>query len=97
MRGAIEGRNFWLQILLQDSGVFEMLTIAQELGVEELRISCEEHVTSTLSILNACTFLSAGMEIQDRSPGKHICLFHWSVGFSPLTESSIFPIRQQRN
>lgn len=58
------------QILLQDSGVFEMLTIAQELEVEELRKTCEEHVTSTLSILNACTFLAAGLEIQDRSAGN---------------------------
>lgn len=57
------------KILLQDSGVFEMLTIAQELEVEELRKTCEEHVTSTLSILNACTFLAAGLEIQDRSAG----------------------------
>ncbi|XKL69549.1 hypothetical protein PGB90_007318 [Kerria lacca] len=57
------------KILLQDSGVFEMLTIAQDLEVEELRKTCEEHVTSTLSILNACTFLAAGMEIQERSSG----------------------------
>lgn len=49
-----------------------MLTIAQDLGVEELRMSCEEHITSTLSILNACNFLAAGMEIQERSSGKYV-------------------------
>jgi len=46
-------------IMLQDSAVFEMLTLAQDLGVEELKNSCEDHVTSTLSVLNACTFLAA--------------------------------------
>ncbi|XP_022207548.1 uncharacterized protein LOC111064169 [Nilaparvata lugens] len=55
------------KIILQDSGVFEMLSLAQELGVEELRTACEDHVTSTLSALNACTFLAAALEIQDRS------------------------------
>nr|CAD7577723.1 unnamed protein product [Timema californicum] len=57
------------KILLQDSGVFEMLCLAQELGVDELRTSCEEYVTSTLSVLNACTFLAAAMDIQDRCAG----------------------------
>ncbi|GLH03612.1 Ring canal kelch homolog [Gryllus bimaculatus] len=57
------------KIILQDNGVFEMLTVAQELGVDELRISCEDHVTSTLSVLNACTFLAAAMEIQERASG----------------------------
>ncbi|KAJ8965591.1 hypothetical protein NQ317_016293 [Molorchus minor] len=57
------------KILLQDSGVFEMMALAQELGVDELRNACEDHVTSTLSVPSACTFLSASMDIQDRSPG----------------------------
>lgn len=61
----------WFQIMLQDSGVFEMLTLAQELGVEELRATCEDHVTSTLSVLNACTFLAAAMEIQERQAGEY--------------------------
>lgn len=61
--------HFSKKIILQDSGVFEMLTLAQELGVEELKMSCEDHVTSTLSVLNACTFLAAAMEIQDRAAG----------------------------
>lgn len=59
------------QIMLQDSGVFEMLNLAQELGVDELRAACEDHVTSTLSVLNACTFLAAAMDIQDRAIGKY--------------------------
>jgi hypothetical protein len=64
--------------MLQDSGVFEMLNLAQELGVEELRAACEDHVTSTLSVLNACTFLAAAMDIQDRAVGKyHICKFFY--------------------
>jgi hypothetical protein len=54
----------------QDNGLFEMLTIAQELGVEELRVACEEHFNSTLSVSNACTYLTSAMEIQDRAAGK---------------------------
>lgn len=58
-----------LQLLLQDSGVFEMMTLAADLGVEDLRAACEDHVTSTLSVESACTLLAAAMEIQDR-PGN---------------------------
>ncbi|CAH1165789.1 unnamed protein product [Phyllotreta striolata] len=57
------------KILLQDNGVFEMMALAQELGVDELRNACEDHVTSTLSVPSACTFLSAAMDIHDKSPG----------------------------
>uniref|UniRef100_A0A146KZ69 BTB/POZ domain-containing protein 19 n=3 Tax=Lygus hesperus TaxID=30085 RepID=A0A146KZ69_LYGHE len=57
------------KIILQDTGVFEMMTLAQDLGMEELRTTCEDHVTSTLSVMNACTFLAAAMEIQDRCTG----------------------------
>ncbi|KAL4713134.1 hypothetical protein ACJJTC_004520 [Scirpophaga incertulas] len=56
------------KLLLQDSGVFEMMTLAADLGVEDLRSACEDHVTSTLSVESACTLLAAAMEIQDR-PG----------------------------
>jgi len=48
-----------------------MLTLAQELGVEDLQNNCEEHVTSTMSVLNACTFLAAAMDIQDRASSKY--------------------------
>lgn len=51
-----------------------MMALAQELGVDELRSACEDHVTSTLSISSACIFLSAAMDIEERSPGKRFCL-----------------------
>ncbi|KAF7271972.1 hypothetical protein GWI33_015208 [Rhynchophorus ferrugineus] len=57
------------KILLQDSSVFEMMALAQDLGVDELRNTCEDHVTSTLSVPSACTFLATAMDIQDRSAG----------------------------
>ncbi|KAK3921364.1 BTB/POZ domain-containing protein 9 [Frankliniella fusca] len=56
-------------IMLQDSAVFEMLTLAQDLGVEELKNCCEDHVSSTLSVLNACTFLAAALDVHDRAAG----------------------------
>lgn len=52
-----------------------MLTLAQELGVEDLQNSCEEHVTSTMSVLNACTFLAAAMDIQDRASSQYTALY----------------------
>lgn len=60
--------------MLQDSGIFEMLGLAQELGVEELWRSCEEHVSATLSPGNACALLTAALDAQERVPGKSIDL-----------------------
>uniref|UniRef100_A0A0K8U809 BTB/POZ domain-containing protein 19 n=1 Tax=Bactrocera latifrons TaxID=174628 RepID=A0A0K8U809_BACLA len=55
------------KIMLQDSRVFEMMTLAQDMGVEELRAACEDHVISTLSVDNACTFLTSVMEIHEKA------------------------------
>ncbi|XP_058808235.1 kelch-like protein 17 [Phymastichus coffea] len=57
------------KIILEDSGIFEMLGLAQEMGVEELWQSCEEHVSMTLSPGNACTLLSAALDAQERVLG----------------------------
>lgn len=65
--------------MLQDGGVFEMLTLAQELGVEDLQNICEEHVTSTMSVLNACTFLAAAMDIQDRASSKYTYILRLTI------------------
>ncbi|XP_063992869.1 kelch-like protein 17 [Diachasmimorpha longicaudata] len=62
------------KIMLQDSGIFEMLALAQELGVEELWRSCEEHVSATLSPGNACALLTAALDAQERVlGGKGAC------------------------
>ncbi|XP_031773671.1 speckle-type POZ protein A [Apis florea] len=58
------------KIMLQDSGIFEMLGLAQELGVEELWRSCEEHVSATLSPGNACALLTAALDAQERVPSN---------------------------
>ncbi|XP_018786062.1 PREDICTED: uncharacterized protein LOC108967227 [Bactrocera latifrons] len=58
------------KIMLQDSRVFEMMTLAQDMGVEELRAACEDHVISTLSVDNACTFLTSVMEIHEKAGAK---------------------------
>ncbi|XP_073947700.1 serine-enriched protein isoform X2 [Choristoneura fumiferana] len=63
------------KLLLQDSGVFEMMTLAADMGVEDLRAACEDHVTSTLSVESACTLLAAAMDIQDRPGGKSAASF----------------------
>lgn len=62
------------KIILQDGGIFEMLGLAQEMGVEELWRNCEEHVSVTLSPNNACTLLSAAIDAQERMHcGKGAC------------------------
>lgn len=55
---------------MQDARVFEMMTLAQDMGIDDLRTACEDHVIFTLSIANACTFLTAAMEIQEKASGK---------------------------
>lgn len=64
------------KIILQDDHVFEMMTLAQDLGVEELKIACEDYVVSTLSVANSCTFLTAVMEIQEKSTGEFLFFFY---------------------
>ncbi|XP_034100191.1 uncharacterized protein LOC117565272 isoform X1 [Drosophila albomicans] len=58
------------KLMLQDFRVFEMLTLAQDMGVFELRAACEDHVISTLSVDNACTFLTAVMDIHEKAGAK---------------------------
>ncbi|GIY79617.1 TLDc domain-containing protein [Caerostris extrusa] len=58
------------KVILQDCSVFESLSIAQELGIEELRMCCEDHINSTLNVHNACTFLPACLEMENRIPGN---------------------------
>lgn len=47
-----------------------MMTLAQDVGVDELKAACEDHVISTLSVENACIFLTSVMEIQEKAAGK---------------------------
>lgn len=56
-----------LQITFHDARVFELMTLAQDLGIDELKSACEDYVISTLSVTNACTYLAAAMEIQEKS------------------------------
>uniref|UniRef100_T1JBN3 TLDc domain-containing protein n=1 Tax=Strigamia maritima TaxID=126957 RepID=T1JBN3_STRMM len=57
------------KISLQDNIVFEVLLTAQALGVDELRAACEDHVSGTLNVHSACTFLTAAIEAQERISG----------------------------
>lgn len=46
------------------------MILAQDLGIDELKSACEDYVVSTLSVTNACTYLAAVMEIQEKSTSK---------------------------
>lgn len=53
------------------------MTLAQDVGVDELKAACEDHVISNLSVANACIFLTSVMEIQEQATGKlSILLWH---------------------
>ena len=51
--------------------MFEVLAISQELGLTELRKRCEEHITGTLSVANACDFLAAAVHMQSLTTGMY--------------------------
>lgn len=82
------------KIMLQDSGIFEMLGLAQELGVEELWQSCEEHVSATLSPGNACTLLSAALDAQERVlGGKGACSSFVDRCFAYIGENAVDTVK----
>lgn len=56
--------------MFQDARVFELMALAQDLGMDELKTACEDHVISTLSVANACTFFAAVMDIQGKLSGQ---------------------------
>lgn len=58
------------KIILHDSKVFQIMNIAHDLGLTDLKTACEDHVIATMSVGNACTFLTSAMEIQEKIGGK---------------------------
>lgn len=49
------------KVLLDDQNVFEMWTLCQDLNLEELRLFCEDHITRSLKVENACTLLASAL------------------------------------
>lgn len=41
---------------------FDMMTLAHDLGLDELKTACEDNVIASLSVENACKFLICAME-----------------------------------
>ena len=62
----------WLlfQLTLADTAVFGVLAVARQLGVHDLSHHCEEHILSTLSAHNVCTFYSAARKLEKNNPGR---------------------------
>lgn len=48
-----------------------MIAIAQDMGMEKLKMECEDYVISTMKVDNACTFLTAVMDIQEKNLGEY--------------------------
>lgn len=68
------------KIILHDSKVFQIMNIAHDLGLTDLKTACEDHVIATMSVGNACTFLTSAMEIQEKSVEN--ALIHSSIAAS---------------
>lgn len=66
-----------------------MLGLAQELGIEELWRSCEEHVSVTLSPGNACALLTAALEAQERVPGIYLKICMLSFVYDKVTREGL--------
>lgn len=54
------------QIVIHDSKVFEIMMLAHDMGLDELRNECEEHVVSSLTSENACTLLTTLMKMPEK-------------------------------
>lgn len=46
------------------------MILSQDLGIDELKSACEDYVISTLSLANACSYLTAVMGIQEKPSSK---------------------------
>lgn len=58
------------KIILHDSKVFQIMNLAHDMGLIDLKAACEDHVIATMSVGNACTFLMSAMEIQEKIGSK---------------------------
>lgn len=82
------------KIMLQDNGIFEMLGLAHELGVEDLWRICEEHVSVTLSPGNACALLSAALDAQKKAAnGKGACSSFIERCFTYIGENAVETVK----
>lgn len=61
---------FALQITIATDTVFQLLAVAEDFLIPELRTLCEHHLVENLSVSNACLFLNTAMEIKG---GARVC------------------------
>ena len=55
------------KVLLDDQNVFEMWALCQEVNLEELKMFCEEHITRSLNVNNACALLASALMREETS------------------------------
>ncbi|XP_003738143.1 uncharacterized protein LOC100898299 [Galendromus occidentalis] len=55
------------KIHLHPAIVFEVLSLAHEFGISELKLTCEDHIMSAMTNENACVFLKSALQVGDRS------------------------------
>lgn len=53
-------------IEILDNNVFDILSVAQDMGIEELVDECKSHITRSLNVANACVFLPAALRQSKR-------------------------------
>lgn len=62
------------------------MTLAQEMGIEDLKTACEDHVVSTLSVTNACGHLATVMDLQEKPSSKFLLELMFFSFFSLIGE-----------
>ena len=60
------------KVLLDDHNVFDMWSMCQDVNLEELRLFCEDHVTRSLNVDNACSLLASALAREERIGGAFV-------------------------
>lgn len=55
------------KIHLHPAIVFEVLSLAHEFGISELKLACEDHIMSAMTNDNACVFLKSALQVGGQS------------------------------
>jgi len=59
------------KVLLNDQNVFNVWSLCQDMNLEELKLFCEDHITRSLNVSNACSLLASALTKEDGTPPSH--------------------------
>ena len=56
---------------MNDQNVFDVWSLCQDMNLEELKLFCEDHITRSLNVSNACSLLASALTKEDGTPPSH--------------------------